>query len=270
MMSHVRGVKASRQLLKAVVGMVGFPFDNDWLTIGDVLTWFSLVRFLRALDNECLSIGDMFAVVLCWVIDKVLTRFLFLGLINLFIIVLVRVVKSVLDALASLTIVMSLKQQRLVRENVFTVVPLGVEDSWMVLDMFNNVMRRNNCSLNNVGIVVIIMNRVVVDDGTIDDVMSMVVNFVRWSVVSTVWMEVMLGITVVVMGGLFINNLMRCFIDVLVVVSVRVKVIFVVLNLSWDVVFNVSWGIVINEEFLMLSEVFRLETSFVGSKGWPC
>ena len=136
--------------------------------------------------------------------------------------------------------------------------------------MFNNVMRRNNCSLNNVGIVVIIMNRVIVDDGTIDNVMSMVVNFVRWSVVSTVWMEVMLGITVVVMGRLFINNLMRCFIDVLVVVSVRVKVIFVVLNLSWDVVFNVSWGIVINEEFLMLSEVFRLETSLVGSIGWSC
>ena len=153
---------------------------------------------------------------------------------------------------------------------MFTVVPLGVEDSWMVLDMFNNVMRMNNCSLNNVGIVVIIMNRVIVDDGTIDNVMSMVVNFVRWSVVSTVWMEVMLGITVVVMGRLFINNLMRCFIDVLVVVSVRVKVIFVVLNLSWDVVFNVSWGIVINEEFLMLSEVFRLETSLVGSIGWSC
>ena len=76
--------------------------------------------------------------------------------------------------------------------------------------------------MTDVGIVMIIMNRVIVDDGTIDNVMSMVVNFVRWSVVSTVWMEVVLGITVVVMGRLFINNLMRCFIDVLVVVSVRV------------------------------------------------
>lgn len=106
----MRSVNASRQLLKAVVGMVGFPSDNDWLTIGDVLTWFSFVRFLRALDNECLSIGDMFVVVLCWIKDKVLTRFLCLGLISLFIVVLVRVVQSVLDAFASLTIVMSLKQ----------------------------------------------------------------------------------------------------------------------------------------------------------------